>query len=161
MQRAAPRVASASLFKRLFFAPRRGLVQRLKTRAQFQAVLAASPIAKTPHFALYRCPLVFSGGVAAGGVNPGATPLFSLDATWLGAMAPKRWAKRAVTRNSIKRQTYAVAADFSSRLPKAAFVVRLRREFARTAFTSASSSSLKLAIRDELMTLFESGVLAP
>ncbi len=76
-------------------------------------------------------------------------------------MVPKRWAKRAVTRNAIKRQTYTVAVEFSSRLPEAAFVVRLRREFARSAYTSASSSLLKLAIRDELQALFESGVHAP
>jgi division/cell wall cluster transcriptional repressor MraZ len=32
------------------------------------------------------------------------SPLFAVRDVWLGAMVPKRWAKRAVTRNSIKRQ---------------------------------------------------------
>lgn len=136
-------------------------MQRLKTRPQFQAALAGALIARTAHFALHRCPLAPPQSDAAGGEIPGATPLFPFDAAWLGAMVPKRWAKRAVTRNAIKRQTYTVAVDFSSRFPKAAFVVRLRREFARSTFTSASSSLLKLAIRDELQSLFESGLNAP
>ena len=124
-------------------------------------MLAGALIAKTAHFALHRCPLAPSRSDAAGGEVFGATALFPLESAWLGTMVPKRWAKRAVTRNAIKRQTYTVAVDFSSRFPKAAFVVRLRREFARSTFTSASSSLLKLAIRDELQSLFESGVDAP
>lgn len=124
-------------------------------------MLAGSLIARTNHFALHRCPVLPAGSDAPGGQAPGATPPFPFDAIWLGAMVPKRWAKRAVTRNAIKRQTYTVAVEFSSRLPEAAFVVRLRREFARSAYTSASSSLLKLAIRDELQALFESGVHAP
>lgn len=124
-------------------------------------MLAGALIAKTAHFALHRCPLVPLRSDAAGGDIPGAIPLFPFDAAWLGTMVPKRWAKRAVTRNAIKRQTYTVAVDFSGRFPKAAFVVRLRREFARSTFTSASSSLLKLTIRDELRSLFESGIDAP
>lgn len=136
-------------------------MQRLKTRPQFQAVLAGVLIAKTAHFGLHRCPLVLSGCVVGGGRVPTATSLFPFDATWLGAMVPKRSAKRAVTRNAIKRQAYKVALDFSGQLPKAAFVVRLRREFIRSAFTSASSNLLKLTVRQELQTLFALGIKAP
>ena len=51
---------------------------------------------------------------------------------WLGAMVPKRWARRAVTRNAIKRQIYNVSERFGDRLPVAAHVVRLRtRDFSR------------------------------
>lgn len=70
-------------------------------------------------------------------------------------MVPKRWARRAVTRNAIKRQIYAVvAAVFESRLPAAAHVVRLRSTFSRQQFVSACSAPLKLAVR-ELRALFE------
>ena len=133
---------------------------RLKTRPQFQAVLAGALIARTAHFGLHRCPLVSCESVANGDESPAAASLFPFDATWLSAMVPKRSAKRAVTRNAIKRLAYKAALDFSGQLPKAAFVVRLRREFARSTFPSASSSALMLAAREELQALFESGINA-
>ena len=70
-------------------------------------------------------------------------------------MVPKRWARRAVTRNAIKRQIYNVSESFSNRLPLAAHVVRLRTTFDRQQFTSATSDHLKLAVREELVQLFE------
>ena len=75
-------------------------------------------------------------------------------------MVPKRWARRAVTRNTIKRQIYAVSTRFADRLPSAAHVVRLRSPFDREQFTSATSARLKAAVRQELEQLFERGVLA-
>ena len=73
----------------------------------------------------------------------------------MGAVVPKRHAKRAVTRNGIKRQIYAVSAAFEERLPAAAHVVRLRMEFARKEFASAWSDALKASVRGELLQLFE------
>lgn len=81
-------------------------------------------------------------------------PLFAVADVWLGAMAPKRWARRAVTRNAIKRQIYAVAAALEQPLPQAAHVVRLRSTFDRKQFVSASSCALKQAVRAELVQLF-------
>jgi ribonuclease P protein component len=75
-----------------------------------------------------------------------------------GAMAPKRWAKRAVTRNAIKRQIFAVAAQFAPTMQAfvpSAYVVRLRATFDRKQFVSASSDALKAAVRAELTLLFE------
>jgi ribonuclease P protein component len=72
----------------------------------------------------------------------------------MGAMVPKRWAKRAVTRNMIKRQIYSVGAQAASALPRAAYVVRLRATFDRQQFVSASSVALKNAARQELLALF-------
>ncbi len=69
-------------------------------------------------------------------------------------MVPKRWAKRAVTRNTIKRQIYNVSSDFEPVLPAAAHVVRLRLGFDRSHYTSASSDALRLAVREELVQLF-------
>ena len=73
----------------------------------------------------------------------------------MGAVVPKRHAKRAVTRNGIKRQIYAVSRDFEARLPAAAHVVRLRLDFARKDFPSAWSDALKASVRGELLQLFE------
>ena len=79
-------------------------MQRFKTRPQFQAALAGKLIAKSTHFALHQVHL-----------DPQADTneprLFSIDDTWIGAMVPKRWAKRAVTRNAIKRQIYTVSTS--------------------------------------------------
>jgi ribonuclease P protein component len=69
-------------------------------------------------------------------------------------MVPKRWAKRAVTRNAIKRQIYNVSAEFESALNGCAHVVRLRAGFDRTHFVSASSEALKVTVRAELLKLF-------
>lgn len=75
-------------------------------------------------------------------------------------MVPKRWAKRAVTRNAIKRQIYTVSDDFSPQYPLAAYVVRLRREFSRKEFISASSEQLKQAVRAEVQALMQAGAHA-
>ena len=72
----------------------------------------------------------------------------------MGAMVPKRWAKRAVTRNTIKRQIYSVGAEFESILCVAPHVVRLRASFDKTQFPSATSDMLKTAVRCELQQLF-------
>lgn len=84
--------------------------------------------------------------------------LFGVPDVWLGAMVPKRWARRAVTRNAIKRQIYNVSERFGDRLLVAAHVVRLRTTFDRQKFTSATSDHLKLAVRQELEQLFERAV---
>ncbi len=91
-----------------------------------------------------------------------ATPdLFPVQDTWVGAMVPKRWAKRAVTRNAIKRQIYTVSADFLPSFPQAAWVVRLRRDFSRKEFVSASSEALTQAVRTEVLALMRAGASAP
>lgn len=139
-------------------------MQRLQTRPQFQAVLAGAIVAKTTHFALHRNaldakPVQAEPGKLADVIA--AKPLFPVQDVWLGAMVPKRWAKRAVTRNAIKRQIYTVSADFSHQYPQAAFVVRLRRDFSRKEFISATSEQLKLAVRTEVLALMQAGAKAP
>jgi len=138
-------------------------VQRLKTRAQFQAVLGGAIIAKTPHFALHRNRLdARSTAVQAEKSieTVEVAPLFRQQDMWIGAMVPKRWAKRAVTRNAIKRQIYAVSADFYCVYPHAAFVVRLRSSFAKTEFISAASEQLRQAVRSEIQILMDAGAKA-
>lgn len=78
----------------------------------------------------------------------------------MGAMVPKRWAKRAVTRNTIKRQIYNVSSEFGPSLKAGAHLVRLRSGFDRSQFVSASSDVLKAAVRAELQQLFRLGVSA-
>ena len=135
-------------------------MQRLKTRPQFQAALAGGTVSRTPHFALHRLNLPEAKSLAST-EDPHIAPLFQTHEVWLGAMVPKRWAKRAVTRNAIKRQIYNVSAQFEVRLPCAAHVVRLRSGFDRQQFISATSPMLKLAVRQELEQLFERAANKP
>jgi ribonuclease P protein component len=166
-------------------------VLRLKSRAQFQAVLAGPTVARTTHFALHQLDLkpatpvvtpeipadlnpdamALSTGRRSGLlVDPAAVLLPERSANtlfpdpsmaWLGAMIPKRWAKRAVTRNAIKRQVYAVTAGHVPPLPCAAYVLRLRAAFDRKQFVSASSEQLKQAVRTELQLLLARAGEAP
>ena len=131
-------------------------MQRLKTRAQFQAVLAGATISRTAHFALHRTGLDTQPpqSTAPGPESSKSQALFAVMEPWVGALIPKRWAKRAVTRNAIKRQIYAVSSDLEPQLTQAAHVVRLRSAFDRAKFPSATSEALKQAVRSELQQLF-------
>ena len=106
-------------------------MNKITQRADFDAVMSAGVVATTAHFALHQQkPVVLAR---------------------IGAVVPKRWAKRAVTRNTIKRQIYALGANLTTH---ADHVVRLRREFDRKMFMSATSNALRLAVREELVQLF-------
>ncbi|HOV21040.1 ribonuclease P protein component [Ottowia sp.] len=120
-------------------------MQHLRTRAQFQALLAHRPVARTAHFALHRLPVPAPG-------TPEATLFGAPAQAWLGAMVPKRWARRAVTRNAIRRQIYAVGADRLAALPGAR-LVRQHAVFSLAQFPSATSTALKGAVRAELLEL--------
>ncbi len=75
-------------------------------------------------------------------------------------MVPKRWAKRAVTRNTIKRQIFVVSQEFEPLLQQAAHVVRLRSGFDKARYVSATSDALKSAVREELRQLFAKAIAA-
>lgn len=106
--------------------------------------MAGAIVAKTPHFVLHRLALPTDVQEAS---------LFPIRQTWLGVVLPKRQARRAVTRNALRRQIYEVARSAASRLPQAVLVVRLRNGFSREDFVSASSEALKRAARAELQLL--------
>lgn len=101
--------------------------------------------AKTHHFALHLVSLEGGGDFVR---------LFPRAQPWVGVIIPKRWARRAVTRNTIRRQIYELARAAQGSLPRAAMVVRLRSEFSRKRFISATSDVLKAAVRAELLSLY-------
>lgn len=76
----------------------------------------------------------------------------------MGAVLPKRCAKRAVTRNTIKRQVFSVGQTFEPLMANVALVIRLRAGFDKSRFVSASSEPLKAAVRLELQQLFGLGL---
>jgi len=131
-------------------------MQRLKTRPQFVAAMAGGTVSRTPHFALHRLDRL-PGPAPRPDTLPSAWSgalLFATPGPWLGAMVPKRWARRAVTRNTIRRQIYAIGQEQAEALPPAAHVVRLRATFDRQQFVSATSVALRQAVRQELLQLF-------
>lgn len=127
-------------------------MQKLKTRAQFQAVLAGGVVSRTEHFALHQCALV-GQSVALEVFPPSTNRPDKSGGQWIGVLVPKRWARRAVMRNTIRRQVYAVLVSCSLGLGDLAWVIRLRRGFDGNAFVSACSKSLKSAVRDEVEAL--------
>ena len=83
----------------------------------------------------------------------------AVDGTALGFVVPKRHAKRAVTRNLIKRHMRAVAESNASRLARGAWVLRLRAGFDAATYAAARSDALAEAVRGELLVLLERAVL--
>jgi len=121
------------------------MLKHLTSHRQFQLVLSGMVLARTSHFVLH--------GLDYSSLDASHRDLFSGHPVWMGVMLPKRWAKRAVTRNTIKRQIYALGRDYETSLVLSAYVVRLRRGFDRVQYVSATSKALKLAVRDELTSL--------
>jgi ribonuclease P protein component len=109
----------------------------------------------SPHFVLHCCPTISRPAPASG--NSIGTSRTSSNR--IGALLPKRWAKKAVRRNLLRRKIYAIAASHLPALSQAAglaldCVVRLRASWAVQAYPSASSPKLRQELGQELNTLF-------
>lgn len=145
----------------------RGNWRSLKS-SEFAAALAAPALAKTSHFVLYH---VAAAPCAAGQRPNGAVasdlstigaPSRSLSVDniepdehwWLGLVVPKRHARRAVTRNLLKRQMRRQADEYRHRLPSGQWLIRLRAPFDIGQFVSAASARLREAARSELQQVF-------
>jgi ribonuclease P protein component len=75
--------------------------------------------------------------------------------TGLGFVVPKRWARRAVTRNLIRRQMREAARRHQQRIAVGGEVLlRQRAALDRAHFASAASTALRDAVRAELDLLF-------
>ena len=131
--------------------------------SDFERVLRVRSRASSAHFALHHLAVSPAGGknrspdVDLMQLSTGAAPRVDkpvddrpLNGLWLGAVVPKRHARRAVTRNLIKRQIRAAVARHLGSLEAGLWVVRLRGPFDRAGFTSAASDALKQATRSEL-----------
>lgn len=81
----------------------------------------------------------------------------------VGLVLPKRYAKRAVTRNAIRRQAYACIREWCLRkeglvsLETGAYHILLRQRmaFSSQEFKSAWSHTLKVRVREELHILLD------
>ena len=81
-----------------------------------------------------------------------------LTGVWLGAVVPKRHARRSVTRTLLKRQIRSVVTGQSGTLGHGLWVVRLRAPFDRTKYPSAASDELKRVARAELEQVLASAI---
>ena len=142
--------------------------------ADFVAMLATAPLATSRHFVLQHLAASPASAklVARRAVVPNLstadapTRADSVDnisapsAWWLGVVVPKRHAKRAVTRNLLKRQVRAVVDRHRPRMPPGQWLVRLRAPFDARLFVSAASAALRETARVELEEMFARGVPA-
>ena len=154
------------------------MVGRILRSADFQRVLAVPPRSRSTHFAAHHvpaCPSLparpaakrlsteLSTGIAPScpppvDTQPGAAAEAAPASApptgcWLGLVVPKKHARRAVTRNLIKRQMRAVVAGTA--LPAGLWVLRLKAPFDRKLFTSPASAALQQVAHDELQQLLQ------
>eukprot|EP01036_Dinobryon_divergens_P042129 gene42129-55937_t len=155
------------------------MIGRIVRPVDFERVLAAPQRSRSTHFAVhYLCggPLPVRPAAVSGapeGFSPELSPELSTghaDTTlppvddsrlWLGLVVPKRHAKRAVTRNLIKRQVRAAMVRHAPELPPGLWVVRLRAGFDKQQFLSPSSGPLRECAREEIAQLLQRAAHQP
>lgn len=113
--------------------------QRLHTPRDYSAVFAARQVVRSTCFDLLR-----------GGLNE---PASGNAVSRLGLVIPKRLARRAVLRNTIKRQAREVFRQQCESLPPVDLVLRLARWPKETAALVATPSVLKRSLRLEMTQL--------
>ena len=143
------------------------MIARLLRSVDFERVLRTRTRASSAHFAVHHVadrPSAPAKPVAkslAAELSTGEKPALNSavddfqvsappGAVWLGAVVPKRHAKRSVTRSLLKRQIRSAVLGSEAALAHGLWVVRLRAPFDRKTFASAASDALKQAARVEL-----------
>lgn len=146
---------------------------RLVHSVDFERLRAAPAWTRSEHFAVHHVPSCPQGRprparqagadeLSTGSVDKPAPAVDDLPPMhWLGTVLPKRLARRAVTRNLLRRQIRAAMDRHQARLPTGLWVVRLRAPFARGEFVSAASELLRQAARLELDRMLERRLARP
>jgi ribonuclease P protein component len=142
-------------------------IGRLVHTADFERVLATPTRSRSAHFAVHHVdsrpslPVWRRSRPAGDELSTGAAPVVRSpvdespgDEHWLGSVIPKRHARRAVTRNLLKRQIRSAMERHAGALPPGLWLVRLRSPFAPANFPAAASAALCAAAREELEQLF-------
>jgi ribonuclease P protein component len=111
--------------------------RRIVKTDEFSSVFRLRPVQRTAHFVLY-------------------TRQTDLPHARLGVVAAKRFAPRAVTRNTIKRMTRELFRQTA--LPSIDCIVRLSQPV-NTKKDPASTAGLKVLLREELTRLLASQAL--
>ena len=141
---------------------------RLLESADFERVLGSRSRASTVHFAVHHLPATTVISIGTSGEpldgklstirtssSEGPVDDFASEPLRrLGAVVPKRHARRAVTRSLLKRQIYAAGGRHAESLGHGLWIIRLRAPFDRSRFKSAASTALSHVARAELEALF-------
>lgn len=153
-------------------------IRRTSRPQDFEQALATRPRARTVHFSVHhlaRTPaqpanaLAYPGSgklsTATGSARtvavdePGprgprlaelAAPGEEPEGLWLGMVVPKRYARRSVTRNLIRREIRDAVQRHAPALQAGIWVVRLHAPFDGARYVSAASSALRHAVRGEI-----------
>jgi ribonuclease P protein component len=140
--------------------------QPIEQSTDFERVLRIRSRAQTQHFAVHHLPdrpslsararrAAVARRLSTGDAPEAVKPVDDLVAgVWIGAVVPKRHARRAVTRSLLKRQIRSAVEHHAETLAGGLWVVRLRAPFDKSLFPSAASDALKRAAREELRQLF-------
>ena len=133
--------------------------------AAVKALLDAPQLARTAHFALHAAP----GGPVANELPTDAAPVTTdsvdnsvrrgTEPLALAFVVPKRHARRAVTRNLVKRQMREAVRRHGGRW-RGSLLIRQRGAFVPQRFVSAASVALRDEVRRELDSLFERAAAA-
>ena len=120
----------------------------------FERALAVRPKARTEHFLLHHLgpPYMPAAELSTSAVRSAAQAVD--DWQRFGQIVPKRHARRAVTRNLIRRQARAAFEQHGRALSAGDWFLRLKAPFSLSQYPSAASAALKLAVRAELDRLF-------
>ena len=151
------------------------MLARLVKPADFERVLGTRSRLTSPHFAVHHLlagptigrasrvrTIELSTGLDTDSsvAVEDSTGIVPSPRIWLGLVVPKRHARRAVTRNLLKRQIRACVGERAGGLAEGLWVVRLRAPFDRERFVSAASDALRRAARDELERLLLQAAMA-
>ncbi len=143
---------------------------RLLRAADFERLLKQPSRARSPLFAVHHmaCEPSQPAKPVAKGLSTGGEqlthrlvddhPATAPSGHWLGFVVPKRLAKRAVTRNLIRRIARAsLEAQLAGPqpLPPGIWALRLRAAIDKQRFPSAQSDALRAALRDDLALLWQ------
>jgi ribonuclease P protein component len=145
------------------------MLGRLLRSADFERALAVPPRARSAHFAAHhvaqapalvrrRLPGARSTELSTGDPEACAQPVdesgaAGCDRCWFGLVVPKRHARKAATRNLLRRQIRAAMDRHHMGLPHGLWLVRVRAPFDAQTYRSAASGALRAAARDELDAL--------
>jgi ribonuclease P protein component len=115
--------------------------------AQFPAALSAPRRAQSAHFVIQHA------AIGAQDLSTADAPSVARsvdDSAGWGWVVPKRHARRAVTRNLIRRQLRAALRRHATKLEAGLWLLRLRAGFDVAQFPSAASPALRRAVSAEI-----------
>ena len=147
------------------------MLGRLRRPADFEAVLATPVKARSAHFAAHHLagrPAPPQGGAklfrkaklstddptnCPQPVDDRVAP--PLESWWFGIVVPKRHARKATTRNLLRRQIRGAIERHQFSLAHGMWLVRLRAQFDPHGLRSAAPEQLRQAARAELDSLMK------